>query len=651
MNPYKGNYTCLLFRMPHYNLLRALIKTDPGFMNKHFKYSEFYEEPHYKDISSFDTSITFPYGRFSFNQNQFKKELKEYLYQLSENPILKQSFSSLDISNNDFVANENTSNKLDDWDLKLYVSNDILIQVYEKYFILIAGPWGGGYTWTYFKQPLTLNFIKNKVLVEEICRCQYCRDELSPEQKWNFETCQREGKNYRSIMCNSEHSQEIKQSLWDYLYKNALGLYKNNTDSSIKTASKSDSYPNIDNSMRFIQKFKDELDWVVVQYLHPISFTDEFLSKYRNYLIFHHYLTELHKGKVVYDVDCCVSDKMEITNGGIMSKANVASSSFYNRKGKSFQSWNTGNAIIDSSDIIAISESENVNWSSELLIKLKDYLSWHLLSKNEALPWSLELLIAFRDKWDFNALSSNNAIRWSAEAIEEFRHEVSANLLSSNINVDWNQIPSGFFYKGRLTLTGERGSWDWNEISNNPGINEEFIQTYHMEHRSHIVFADGREGSNWDYHDKKYNNTSLIRRDPKPSLSSNPGLIWTDSLIQTYIKKLDFWLIALRGKIDSNLVMKYAAFFNESREYSTHWKRNSDYPSEQIHNFSSGWQNLKKNINFHPTEEFFYFAKTYSTKIYKSSTYTTGPYDKKKRYLDPNVTSNFEEVSVYSIFK
>ena len=76
MNLYKGNYTCLLFRMPHYKLLRALIKTDPGFMNKHFKYSESYEEPHYKDISSFDTSITIPYGRFSFNQNQFKKELK-----------------------------------------------------------------------------------------------------------------------------------------------------------------------------------------------------------------------------------------------------------------------------------------------------------------------------------------------------------------------------------------------------------------------------------------------------------------------------------------------------------------------------------------------------------------------------------------------
>ena len=648
MNLYKDNYTCLFFRMPHYKLLRALVKTDPGFMNKHFKYTEFSEEPHYKDISSFDISIKFPHGRFSFNQNQFKKELKEYLYQLSENPILKQSFSSLDISNNDFVANDWTSNKLDDWDLKLYVSNDILIQVYEKYFFLIGGGGiCGGYTWTYFRQPLTLNFIKNKVLVDENCRCQSCRDELSPEQKWNFETCQREGKNYRSIMCNSEFSQEINQSLWDDLYKNALGLYANYTDFSTKTASKSDSYPNIDNSMIFIQKFKDELDWVVVQYLYPISFTKEFLSKYRNYLIFHHYVTELHEGKVVYDVDGCVSDKMEVTNGGIMSRANI-SSSLFNRKGKSFMGWNNINAIIDSSDKITISESDNVIWSSELLIKLKDYLSWHLLSKNESLPWSLELLIAFRDKWDFKALSSNRAIRWTHEIVKEFRLEVSANLLSSNINVDWNQLPSGFFYKGRLTLTGERGSWDWNEISNNAGINEEFIQTHHREHHSHIIFADGREGSNWDFCKKR---NSLNIRYPKPSLSSNPGLIWTDSLIQTYIKKLDFWLIALRGKIDSNLVMKYAAFFNESREYSTGWKKNSDYPSIKVHNFSSGWQNLKKNINFHPTEEFFNFAKTYSTRIYKSYHDDTGPYHKIKGYFDPNVSSNFEEVSVYSIFK
>jgi hypothetical protein len=628
MNLYKGNYTCLLFSIPSDNLLRTLIKTEPGFMNKYFKYFNS-KEVHYKYIS--------------FNQNQFKKELKEYLYQLSENPILKQSFSSLDISNNDFVANDWTSSKLDDWDLKLYVSNDILIQVYEKYFILIAGPRGGNYTWAYFKQPLTLNFIKNKVLVEENCRCQHCQEQLcAEEQRLNFETCQHEVINYRSIMCNSEFSTEINQHLWDDLYKNALGLYANYTDFSTKTASKSDSYPNIDNSMRFIQKFKDELDWVVVQYLYPIYFTDEFLSKYRNYLIFHHYVTELHEGKVVYNVHGCVSDKMEITNGGIMSRANIASR-FFNRKGKEFMGGNNSNAIIDSSDKITISESDNVIWSSELLIKLKDYLSWHLLSNNEALPWSLELLIAFRDKWDFKALSSNRAIRWTHEIVKEFREEVSANLLSSNTNVDWNQLPSGFFYEGRLTLTDERGSWDWNEISNNAGINEEFIQ----KHQSHIVFADGRKGCNWDFKTVKY----LSIMNPKLSLSSNPGLIWTDSLIQTYIKKLDFWVIALRGKIDSNLVMKYAAFFNESREYSTHRQKNSDYPSIKVHNFSSGWQNLKKNIDFHPTEEFFYFAKKYSTRIYKPYYDDTGPDHKIQGYVDPQVSSNFEEVSVYSIFK
>ena len=635
MNLYKGNYTCLLFRMPHYKLLRALINTDPGFMNKHFKYSESYEEPHYKDISSFDTSITIPYGRFSFNQNQFKKELKEYLYQLSENPILKQSFSSLDISNNDFVANENTSNKLDDWDLKLYVSNDILIQVYEKYFILIAGPCGGGYTWTYFKQPLTLNFIKNKVLVDENCRCQYCRDELSPEQKWNFVNCQREGKNYRSIMCNSEFSQEINQRLWNDLYKNALGLYANYTDLSTKTDSKSDSYPNIDNSMRFIQKFKDELDWVVVQYLHPIYFTDEFLSKYRNYLIFHHYFTELHKGKVVYEVDGCVSDKMEITNGGIMSRA-CTSSSFYNKKGKNFDSWNTSNAIIDSSDIIAISESENVNWSSELLIKLKDYLSWHLLSKNEALPWSLELLIAFRDKWDFKALSSNNSIRWTYEAVKEFENELCFERLSANINVDWNKAPYlNYYYKIE---------WNWNEISNNPCIDEDFIRLWEKQ----IIIADSREGYNWT---KRLLLRNKWAMKPKLSLSSNEGLIWTDSLFQTYIKKLDFWLIALKGKIDSNLVIKYAAFFNESREIARSSKKNSDWPSIKVHKFSSGWQNLKQNPNFHPSEEFINFSKTYITRIYKPYNDDTGPYYKIKGFVNPHKSSSFEEVSVYSIIK
>ena len=624
---YKDNYTFLLFSSNNGNtVFENLKRTEPNFIKQYFK-----KIPILGKHGSYDV--------IGFNQNQFKKELKKYLYQISKNPVLKESHSSLDTSKDDFID-------FSEWSLELYVSNEILIQVYEKYFKLISGRSFGGYTWVYFKQPLTLNFIKNKVLVEENCRCQYCRDELSPEQKWNFGKCKNEGKNYRSVMCNSESSKKINQRLWYDLYKNALGLYANYPCSSTDTDSKSDSYPNIDNSMRFIQKFKDELDWVAVQYLYPIYFTDEFLYKYRNYLIFHPYRALLHKGKVFYDVDGCVSDKMEITNGGIMSRP-CTGNDFYNKKGKYFVGRGFGSSIINSSDIIAISESENVNWSSELLIKLKDYLSWHLLSKNEALPWSLELLIAFRDKWDFNALSSNNAIRWSAEAIKEFRHEVSANLLSSNINVDWNQIPSGFFYKGRLTLTGERGSWDWNEISNNAGINEEFIQTHNMEHHSHIVFADAREGSDWDLC-KKMNNPRIV---PKLSLSSNPGLIWTESLIQTYIKKLDFWLIALRGKIDSNLVMKYAAFFNESREYSTHYQRNSDYPMIKVHNFSSGWQNLKKNINFYPTEEFINFSKTYVTRIYESYHDDTGPDHKIKGFVDPHTSSGFEEVSLYSILK
>tara|TARA_B100000900_G_C20068493_1_gene509002 strand:- start:44 stop:547 length:504 start_codon:yes stop_codon:yes gene_type:complete len=144
-------------------------------------------------------------------------------------------------------------------------------------------------------------------------------------------------------------------------------------------------------------------------------------------------------------------------------------------------------------------------------------------------------------------------------------------------------------------------------------------------------------------------NNSIMK--PKLSLSTNDGLVWTDSLFQTYLKKLDFWLIALMGKIDSNLVMKYAGFFNESRQIRTYRQKNSDWPSIEVHVFSSGWQNLKLNPNFHPSDEFINFSKTYSTRIYNSYYDDTGPYHKMRGFIDPHISSKFEEVTVYSIFK
>lgn len=148
-----------LFDGSHSNtLFENLKRTEPKFIKQYFK-----KIPIVDSDGSYDV--------IGFNQNQLKKELKKYLYQISKNPVLKESHSSLDISKDDFIDFSELS-------LELYVSNEILIQVYEKYFKLISGRVGGAYTWAYFKQPLTLNFIKNKVLVEENCRGQLCQEHL-----------------------------------------------------------------------------------------------------------------------------------------------------------------------------------------------------------------------------------------------------------------------------------------------------------------------------------------------------------------------------------------------------------------------------------------------------------------------------------------
>lgn len=589
---YKGNFTFLLFKCPSGKLFENLKRTEPEFVKQYFIY-----------ITNESKNSNYTYDSdILFNQNQFKKDLNKYLHQISNEPILTESYSSLEVSKDDFID-------FSQWSLKLYVSNEILIQVYEKYFKLINGYTIGDYTWRYFKQPLTLNFIKIKILVEE--------------------------NDNRTIMCNSDFSKEINQYLWHQLYENSLGIYDNHDDCNLKA----DSYPNIDNSMKFIQKFKDELDWVIVQSLYPIYFTKEFLYTYRNYLIFHNYDLWLHEGIVFYSFAGRKTDKMEVTNGGKMTIADRASS-FVNRKGKEFKSIENHNVKVKNYPFV-ISESNNVIWSSELLIKLKDYFSWHLLSGNKAIPWSIELLIAFRDKWDFRKLSSNRAIRWTYEAIEEFKNELCFELLSSNTNVDWNNTP--------YLSKHYKKEWNWNEISNNTGINEDFVNQW----ENQIIFADNREGLNWNkrfinVNSSNFNDKKLMK--PKLSLSSNEGLIWTDSLIQSYIKKIDFWLIALRGRIDSNLVMKYAAFFNESREIGTYYQKNSDWPSIIVHKFASGWQNLKQNPNFHPSKEFINFSKTYITRIYMNYYDDTGPFHKIEGFVDPHTSCMYQDVSVYSIF-
>jgi hypothetical protein len=96
-----------------------------------------------------------------------------------------------------------------------------------------------------------------------------------------------------------------------------------------------------------------------------------------------------------------------------------------------------------------------------------------------------------------------------------------------------------------------------------------------------------------------------------PSISSNTGFVWTEELLLKCHKFLDFWILALRGNISWQLVVKFSLFFDEVRFIgsSTH-DLGSDFGSETHYLFKSGWQNLAENPNFHITEDFMAWSAT-----------------------------------------
>ena len=104
------------------------------------------------------------------------------------------------------------------------------------------------------------------------------------------------------------------------------------------------------------------------------------------------------------------------------------------------------------------------------------------------------------------------------------------------------------------------------------------------------------------------------------------------------------------GNISSKLVIKYATFFDESRQIHESYRNNSDWARIKVHHFSSGWQNLSRNPNFEITNEFINFADKYVTKIYDNYEDDTGPFYKINGFVNPHISSQFQEVLLISIF-
>lgn len=91
------------------------------------------------------------------------------------------------------------------------------------------------------------------------------------------------------------------------------------------------------------------------------------------------------------------------------------------------------------------------------------------------------------------------------------------------------------------------------------------------------------------YHDEKTNDY--------PSLSTNSGIEWTLEILNDFNVKVDFWRIALKGKIPEETIKRFKKEFDRKELIGWEHYRFSDWrETAEIHR--TGWENLSLNPNF-----------------------------------------------------
>lgn len=377
----------------------------------------------------------------------------------------------------------------------------------------------------------------------------------------------------------------------------------------------------------FLSKFRDTLDWYSVSSSKDISFDLDTLIDFEYYLVFNYY-------KVV---------------NGEYDKTYTSGNDCYNLKGQSYRV---------SPFQRSLSSSSSVQWSIELIEVFSNNWDWSNLSSNASIPFTAELITHFADKWNWRRLSQNRGVKWDKALVELFESTVNMDGLAINPSVDWESVLP--FLKKSAKFSNRI---PWDVIATNSGLTREVVEKgYPFVRRGEY---DNRIGlfrqTNPQQKEPKlaaqYESARDFYREEapgftlwtKPSLSSNPGLEWTDDLLSRNLLKLDFWMIALKGKISSALVIKYAAFFDEVRYVYSTYTKHSDWGTYQVYHFHTGWHNLAFNPNFTIDQPLLEWAKSRTVRTISSY----DPYDSATDHDPGSVvlleTEKGEWVSIYNI--
>ena len=199
---------------------------------------------------------------------------------------------------------------------------------------------------------------------------------------------------------------------------------------------------------------------------------------------------------------------------------------------------------------ISLSSNQNLDWNRELINEFLTQWNWTFLARNPAIIWDTELISAYESEIDFNELSSREDIEWTHELIYKYENLWNWEAMSSNSSLPWNYA---FIKKFETRWTWKPKSYGY--IS--------YPSIYRNELRS-------------------------------KSLSNNRGIRWTAEFIE-FIDKVDVWVIAANAYLSPFFISHARKSLDEERLTYHVWERNSDWPSEKVETFTSGWDYIQKN--------------------------------------------------------
>jgi hypothetical protein len=256
-----------------------------------------------------------------------------------------------------------------------------------------------------------------------------------------------------------------------------------------------------------------------------------------------------------------------------------------------------------------ISIYENIKWDNEAINRYKNKLKFSSkgvkptprvtneknkdvsISSLSNLPWSMEFIEFFESYWDWKELSNNTAIYWDEYLIDYFFDKLDFKILCTNPSVVWTEELIEKYYPYLY----------WDQLSGNPSLpwNLEFIKKYEENWKWYP--DDSSKVAPYILDDKYY----------KPSLSTNSGILWDLQKLERYQRKLDFWRVALHGRLTEEAIMSFADKFDRSEEVGTKRHRHGDHV-EMAKIYRNGWENLAKNPNIYinlTNIDFFLFQK------------------------------------------